>query len=141
MAEESTTPDLVELTRRGYEALNRRDFEGLKSFFAPDSVWDLNAWGVGAFEGVASISGFFEDWLGNYEDYHAEAEQILDLGQGVVFHSYREVGRPLGSEGRIERRQAQVAVWEKGHIASLTAYADIDRARAAAERLAQERRR
>ncbi len=139
MPEESSTTDLVQLTRRGFEAMNRRDFEGLMSFFAPDAVWDLNAWGVGIFEGVAAMRGFFEDWLGNYADYHAEAEQILNLGHGVVFHSYREVGRPLGSEGRIERRQAQVVVWEKGHIANLTAYADINEARAAAERLAEER--
>ncbi len=139
MPEQSTTPDLVELVRRGFQALNTRDFEGLTSLFAPDAVWDMNAWGIGSFEGVAAIRGFFADWLGSYEDYHAEAEQILDLGQGVLFYAYREVGRPLGSEGRLERRQAQVGVSEEGRIVSLTAYADIDEARAAAESLAKER--
>ena len=108
MHEESATPELVELTRLGFDALNRRDVDGLLSNWAPDAVWDLNAWGIGTFEGVAAIRGFVEDWLGNYEDYLAEAEEIVDLGGGVVFVAYREVARPLGSEGNLERRQAQV---------------------------------
>jgi ketosteroid isomerase-like protein len=35
MAEESTTPDLVEITRRGVDAVNRRDFDTLMSYAAP----------------------------------------------------------------------------------------------------------
>jgi len=49
VAEESTTPDLVELQRRGYEAVNRRDFDTATSIYAPDAVWDIRELGV--FEG------------------------------------------------------------------------------------------
>jgi hypothetical protein len=58
----------------------------------------------------------------------------------VVFGTYREVARPAGSQGRLERRQAFVALERQGLIEQMTMYADIDEARAAAERLAQERR-
>jgi ketosteroid isomerase-like protein len=139
MAEESTTPDPVELVLQGFEALSRREFDAVATFFAPDAVWDLDAWGIGTFEGLTAIRGLAEDWLGNYEEYLAEAEQILDLGHGVMFVAYREVARPLGSEGRLERRQAYVAVERQGLIGRMTMYADIDEARAAAERLAKER--
>ena len=47
MAEESTTPDLVELTRRALEPANRRDFEATVSFYAPDAVWDMSPMGLG----------------------------------------------------------------------------------------------
>jgi ketosteroid isomerase-like protein len=139
MAEESTTPDPVELVLQGFEALSRREFDAVATFFAPDAVWDLDAWGIGTFEGLTAIRGLAEDWLGNYEEYLGEAEQILDLGHGVMFVAYREVARPLGSEGRLERRQAYVAVERQGLIGRMTMYADIDEARAAAERLAKER--
>jgi ketosteroid isomerase-like protein len=138
MAEGSTTRDLVEFVLQAFEALSRRDFDAATSFWAPDAVWDLDAWGIGTFEGLTAIRGLAEDWLGNYEEYLAEAEQILDLGQGVVFVAYREVARPFGSEGRLERRQAFVAVEREGLIGRMTMYADIDQARAAAERLASE---
>jgi hypothetical protein len=38
----------------------------------------------------------------------------------------------------VERRVAAVAVWADGLIERLTTYTDIDEARAAAERLAEE---
>ncbi len=139
--EESTTPDPLEILREGFEALNRRDFDALVSRYAPDSVWDLNAWGVGTFEGRAAIRGFFEDWLGSYEDYRAETDEILDLGQGVFFVAYRERARLAGSQAaQLERRQAYVLLLRDGLVARMTMYADPHEARAAAERLADERR-
>jgi ketosteroid isomerase-like protein len=139
MPEESTTHDTAELVRRGFEALNWRDFDGFVSAWATDAVWDLSAWGVGTFESPTAIREFSEDWLGNYEEYLAEAEQILDLGHGVVFVAYLEVARPAGSQGRLERRQACVALLRQHLIERMTMYADIHEARAAAERLAEER--
>jgi hypothetical protein len=42
---------------------------------------------------VDAIRAFLEDWLGTYEEYLAEVEEVLDLGHGVVFVAYREDGR------------------------------------------------
>ena len=140
MAEESKIPDLEEDLRRVIEALNRRDFDAVLSGYAPDCEFDLNAWGVGIFEGHAAIRGFAEDWLGSYEEYRAEADEVLDLGHGVIFVTYRERARVAGSQAYLERRQAFVAsVRPDGLLERQTWYADIDEARAAAERLAQER--
>jgi ketosteroid isomerase-like protein len=139
MSEESTTPDLEERWQQRFEALSRRDFDAATAFWAPDAVWSLDAWGIGTFEGLTAIRGFAEDWLGNYQEYLAEPEEILDLGHGVVFVTYREVARPAGSQGRLERRQAFVGLERQGTIEQMTMYADIDEARAAAERLARER--
>jgi len=59
MPEESTTPDLVELGSRFLEAANRRDFDAMLSFFAPDAVLGSGDALRMTFEGVAAIRGFW----------------------------------------------------------------------------------
>src|ERR1700694_5238585 len=98
-SEESTTPDLVELTRGFFEAASRRDLDAVMSFYAPDAVWEAVSLGT-SFEGVAAIRGFFEDWTGAYGEFEIEMEEALDLGNGVVFAVTRLAARPAGSAGR-----------------------------------------
>jgi acetylornithine deacetylase/succinyl-diaminopimelate desuccinylase-like protein len=69
-------------------------------------------------------------------------EEPLDLGSGLVFAVVRQTGRPVGTIGYVRQREGWVWVVVDGLIASHhTTYpeADINAARAAAERLAQER--
>ena len=139
MSEESTTPDLVELVRGAVAAANRRDFDAVVSFYAPDAVWDMSPMGMGTFEGLAAIRGFFEDWFGAYEEWTMETETILDLGNGVVYTVNDQRARLVGSTGAVRLRDAWVCDFVEGLIVRLTVYPDIDEARAAAERLAEER--
>jgi ketosteroid isomerase-like protein len=139
MAEKPATPDLVELARRTLEAGSKRDLDAAMAFYAPDAVWDASPMGIGTFEGQAAIRGFWEDWLSSYEDYELQMVEAQDLGNGVTFGVLEQRGRLLGSSGEIELRYAAVSKWEDGKIARTTNYIDIDEARAAAERLAQER--
>jgi ketosteroid isomerase-like protein len=139
MSEESTTPDLVELTRRGYESFSRRDVDALLSVFAPDAVLDMSPAGLGRYEGLAAIRGVFEDWIGAYEEFEFEPEQIRDLGNGVVFAVARQTARPVGSTGYVQMHQGNVFIWVEGLIERNTHYTDIDEGRAAAERLAESR--
>jgi ketosteroid isomerase-like protein len=141
MTEESTTPDLVGITRRTFEAASRRDADALLSFFAPDAVWDLSSAGIGRFEGAAAIRGFLDDWFAAYEDYTTEPDEVLDLGNGVVSAVTRQYARLSGSADGAQVREvwAYVYVWVDGLITQLASYQDADEARAAAERLAEER--
>jgi ketosteroid isomerase-like protein len=139
MSEESTTPDLVELQNRLTDAARSRDLDAIAAFYAPDGVWDMSPMGMGTFEGQAAARGFLEDWFASYEAYEFEAEEILDLGNGVGFRVLIQKGRPVGSSGEVELRYAAVGVWEDGKIVRMTNYNDFDEARAAAERLAEER--
>jgi ketosteroid isomerase-like protein len=140
MSEESTPPDLVELGRVLFEAANRRDFDALLSFYAPEAVWDMNPLGgLGTFEGHAAIRSFWEDWYASYDDFEIEPEETLDLGNGVGFNVVIQNARPVGSSSAVRLRYALVSVWVAGLIVRLTNYTDIDEARAAAERLAEER--
>jgi ketosteroid isomerase-like protein len=139
MSDESTTPDLVERWQRAAEAAARRDFDAVVSVYAPDAVWDASLAGVGSFEGPMAIRSFLEDWIGAYEEYEYEQEEGHDLGSGVVFVVGRVDGRPIGSPGTVQERWAWTAVWAAGMVVRVVVNQDIDEARAAAERLAEER--
>jgi hypothetical protein len=113
----------------------------MMSFYAPDAVISNAAGVLGTFEGRAAIRGFYEDWLGLYDDFQMEVEELRDLGNGVTFVVPIATGHPVGSSGELQMRFAGVAIWTEGVVVRQTThdYADIDVARAAAERLAQER--
>jgi ketosteroid isomerase-like protein len=140
MAEESTTPDLVELTRVFFKTMDRDwDFSSLAGFFASDAVWDLSDSHIGIYEGVAAIGDFLVGYWATWEDHHHEIEAIHDFGHGVLSVAVREDGCLKGSEARVQARHLQVFEWEQRKIVRITGYPDIDEARAAAERLAEER--
>jgi ketosteroid isomerase-like protein len=137
--EESATPDLVELTRRALEAANRHDLDTLMDSYAPDAVWDLSDAGIGIFEGVPAIRSFIEDWWGTWGNHLMEVGEIVCLGRGVVFSSIREDGRLVGSDSHVEQRRGWFFLWVQGLIERQAVYLDVHHARAAAERLAEER--
>ena len=142
MPEESATPDLIEITRRAAEAANRRDIDGLMAFFAPDALVDGTRTVGGLWRGRPAIRAFVEDWASAYEELEWEFEEPVDLGNGVVFAVVPQKGSLVGGAGYVQQREAWVVVWVDDLMASVTYYpeADIAEARAAAERLAEERR-
>ena len=140
MSEESTTPDLVELTRLAFEAWNRVDLDGTLKDFAPDAAWDAVPLGQ-SFQGAAAIRSFLADWRSTYEEYEIEPQDIRDLGNGVVLAVVSQITRPVGSTTRTRMREAWafVFVWINGTVVRAAANSDIVDSRAAAERLAEER--
>ena len=141
MSEESTTTDLVELTRGVLEAINRRVMDAVMSRCLPDCVYDPSPTGqLGRFEGPAAIRGFLEDWWGAFEELRFDVVEVRDLGGGVVLAVVWQDARPAGSTRYVRAREAYVTEWVGEMVARNSVYLDIDAARAAAERLAEERR-
>jgi ketosteroid isomerase-like protein len=142
MTEESTTPDLFEIRRRVFQAASRGDLDEALSRWplAPDAIWDDSALGLGTHEGLAAIRQHIEDWIGSYDEFEMVGEELRGLGNGVTFGVAFQKGRPTDSTGYVQLRYATVTEWLEGKIKRFTTYTDIDGARAAAERLAGERR-
>ncbi len=136
--ESTTTPDMVELTRRLIGAFNRGDVEAIGSLGTEDAIMQAKALGIG-FEGEAEVLAFVADWLGSFEDLAFELQETHDLGHGVVFAVIDQSGTPHGTVGIVRQREAWVIVWAAGLIVQLSSYTDIDEARVAADRLAEER--
>jgi hypothetical protein len=125
MSEESTARhDLVQLTRGWLEAGTSGDPELMLSFWGPDPVWDMSPMRLGVFEGLAAIRSFYADWMGAYEDYRIEAEEIYDLGNGVTFGALLQQGRPIGSGGTVKLRYG--SSFGSEHISRIDAYFDAD---------------
>jgi ketosteroid isomerase-like protein len=139
VSQESTTPDPVELAGRQLEAANRHDLDAFMSVFATDAVYDASRDGIGVYEGPAAIRELIGGWWGTFDDLRLTPEEVLDLGGGVLFASIRHDARPVGSAAQVSTRQAYVSVFQGGKVAHVTVYGDTEEARAAAERLAEER--
>jgi ketosteroid isomerase-like protein len=141
MPDEPTNADLVALTQAFCRAGGGVEDE--MSFYGPDPVYDVSPIGQGIYCGRAAIRRFLEGWMSSFEGYKEEAEEIVDFGNGVVFAAVRESGRPTGSavDQTTHSTFGFVIVWKDGKIARMTAYKGdaLDEARAAAERLAEER--
>src|SRR4051794_25097849 len=101
MSDESTRPDLVELTCGLFDAADRADFDAMMGFFASEAVYDLSAIGLGVYEGAAAMRRFFEEWRGSYVEYETKAEEVLEPGEGVTLAVVIQKGRPAGSDGHV----------------------------------------
>ena len=134
-------PNLDEIWRKFIEAANRGDIDAAFGIplFQPDAVWDDSAIEGGTYAGLPAIREHAQEWVGSFEDVERVREEFCDLGNGVTVTAWRQKGRPLDSIGWVQIRFAGVSIWADGLIERLTTYTDIDEARAAAERLAQER--
>jgi hypothetical protein len=140
MSEDSTTPDLVELTRQWIETDSYDEWAAFAEHWcAPDVGLDAAHDGLGPFEGLAAVLAFLKEYWLTWEDHHHYAEGVLDLGHGVVYSVIREHGRMRGSDAYVESTNAWVFLWVQGRAVRCTFYKDIDEARAAAERLAEKR--
>ena len=140
MSEESATPGPVEATRNWLEAMDRNwDLDAVMRFFAPDVVWDLSVTALGTLEGAAAVRGFIESWWVTWEDHHHYVEEIRDFGHGVVYVQLWEDGRLAGTSTPVEQRNTAVHEWAHGKVVRITSFGEPRDARAAAERLAEER--
>jgi ketosteroid isomerase-like protein len=132
-------PDLEARFRRGIEAFTSGDLDAAMTLYAPNAVWDTSPMGIGVYEGHEAIRRFFEDWRGAYRDFEQGLDEFRGLGNSVVFVVIRQRGRLPDSSGFVELRYAAVATLSDALVERATAYTDLDEARAAAERLAEER--
>ena len=110
MGEESTTPEVLDVWRRAIEAGSGQDLDTLMSIYAPDAVWEAVT-GLGTHEGTAEIRRFFEDWLGAYEEFEVELEEILDLGNGVAFGVSSSAAARLAAPAALSYATQRCSSW------------------------------
>jgi len=90
----------VEIVRRVYDAFNRREFDRLFSeIYDPRIEWqttreDPDAATHRGFDGVRRYGA---QWIGSFEDLHADVEEILEAADDRVFTWARWTGRGRGS--------------------------------------------
>jgi uncharacterized protein len=99
----------VDGVRRGFEALQRGDLEALFDLLDTQIVWhqpeDLPD-RVTA-HGHAGLERIMGRWLGEWDEYSIELEELIDAGDRVVVVQ-RIRGKGKGSGVEVEMREAHV---------------------------------
>ncbi len=128
MAEQS-----IDIVRRMYDAFHRGDAAAATDCFHPDVVVDASRridGGIG--QGRDELNRIVGAWLGAFEEWSEELEQMRDLGDKVLVVSTQR-GRGKGSGTEVEARYALLYEVRDGAITKMTMYTDLDEAHEAAD--------
>jgi ketosteroid isomerase-like protein len=93
----------VEIVRRCCEAFDRGDYEAALEALAPDVEYDLTHFpDGGVYRGREGVREAFRIWMGTWEEYRQERDELVDAGDEVIVPT-REYGRGKGSGVALER--------------------------------------
>ena len=119
----------VEIVRRRYEALNRRDLEGSLQDLHTDAEVDWSeSFGVqrGTYRGIGEIRRFWEEWLEVFEEIDIRPEAFITVGEHVVVPNR---GYFRGRDGvGVDAISASVFKLRDGKIVSQRLYQDKEAA-------------
>ena len=100
----------VEVVRASFEAFRAGDYAKALEAFDPEVEYDLTHFPEGRiYHGHEGVREAFRTWMGAFEDYRQELEELIDAGDDRVIAIVREMGRGKGSGIDIER--STVGVW------------------------------
>ena len=112
----------VETVRRMYGAYLGGDAEGALAHFAPDVVSDHSRrLGGGVAHGREGLRRQITEWVGTFEGYREEIEEVRDLGD-LVYVVASQRARGKGSGAVVETRYALLYEVRGDQITRLTAY-------------------
>jgi ketosteroid isomerase-like protein len=122
----------VEIIRRMYEAFYRGDFDDALAFFNPEVEVDASMRvdeGVG--HGRDAVYAMVARWVGAWDEWREEIEEMRDLG-GQVLVASKQHGRAKGSGIEVEAHYAVLYEMSGDKIAPLTIYSEVAEALEAA---------
>ena len=91
-----------ETLRLGYEAYNRRDWDGLLRAMHPDIEWKTIRTG-GPYRGHDEVRRFLEEMREPFEEVVTKPEEWFDQGDRIVVF-VRQRARPRGGDAVVENR-------------------------------------
>ena len=121
----------VELVRSSFEAWRAGDFEKSLSYYADDASWQTGSVDSAVHCGPSGVARAVEEWIGAFEGYWLEADELIDAGDSVVLLA-REGGVGRASGVRVEGTAAMVFTLRDRQIVSVRGYTDHAEALAAA---------
>jgi ketosteroid isomerase-like protein len=94
---------------------------------ADDVVWEVPMFDHDeSFLGHRGVAEFFRQWLGTWEGYEFELEELHPCTDGRVVTLFRERGRGRGSGVPVEIRPLGVWTVENGKVVAYRGYMDRD---------------
>jgi ketosteroid isomerase-like protein len=110
----------VEVIRRLWEAVDRRDREAVFAFYDPDIVWQNHTGGAlelqdVSYRGHEAVRQFWRDWLEPFESFEAHAEEFIDAGNKVIV-PWRAAARGKASGAAVEMHRSNVYSISNGRV-------------------------
>jgi ketosteroid isomerase-like protein len=113
----------VEIVRRMYEAYIRGDADRSLEHFHPDVVADFSVRvDTGISRGREQLAKVVSSWMGAWDQYLEEMNEIRDLGDSILVVSTQR-GRGKGSGVELSNQFASLYEVEGGLITRVTMYA------------------
>jgi ketosteroid isomerase-like protein len=122
----------VEIIRRMYEAFYRGDFDGALAYFDPEVEVDASMRvdeGIG--HGRDAVYAMVARWVGAWDEWREEIEEIRDLGSQVLVIS-KQRGRAKGSGIEVATHYAVLYEIRGDKITRMTLYSEVAEALEAA---------
>jgi ketosteroid isomerase-like protein len=115
----------VEIVRRGFDAYNRGDLDGLLERWAPDAVVDWSrsrGFDAGVFRGHDAIRAHWQRLLESFDEVRIElVEPIEEVEDGLLV--VENLGYLRGRDGiEVQTRSALLITIRDGQTASFTLY-------------------
>lgn len=103
----------LEIVRRLFDAISRRDAEAVLSFYDPDVEWDGSRAGPGAFivgtyHGHDGLRRYFREWNEAWENVDYHVEDLTDAGEQVIS---AVTSRGRGRASGVAVSYTQYALW------------------------------
>jgi ketosteroid isomerase-like protein len=114
----------VELTKEAFERFGHGDDRALlDDLFDPAAVWHLRADepDAGVHRGRESIAGMWRMWRDMFEDFRAEAEEYIGVGDSVIAPGWL-CGRGRHSGVDVREPYTWVMGWREGKIVEVREY-------------------
>jgi ketosteroid isomerase-like protein len=77
----------IDLVKRSIAAYNRPDFEALREVTHADAQLDWSesrGLEAGIYQGITEVLGFYENFLGTFEEVDLEPDRFIESGDSVV---------------------------------------------------------
>jgi uncharacterized protein len=118
----------VGVVERMYEGFRRGDAEAALSYLDPDVVIDASHRVDGRVgSGKDEVGTILGEWLGTWEDWEQEVQEIRDLGERVLVIETQR-GRGKGSGIAWEGRFGMLYELREGKVIRWTIYDDLGQA-------------
>jgi len=116
----------VEIVKRALDAYNRLDVNAFADLTTVDFEWSTSVVAAvegGSFRGREGIETYFREVSDTWEEVHAAADEVRDLGDRVLVLG-RFAGRGRGSGVPVDAPQGIIYDLRAGKISRIRAYLD-----------------
>jgi ketosteroid isomerase-like protein len=123
----------VQAAQRAYEAWTRRDLAAIQALCTPDVVivQPPEVPDAKSYEGPDAMIAALEDWPQEWNDFHVELVEIIDVSDDVLITVTRHSGRGASSGIDVDFHVFYVSRLRDGALARMEMYFTAEQARRA----------